>query len=374
MQQTATAGFRRKRKRYVGTAGLLAAIVPLLLLNACGGEDAKAGTVTEPPTATSGDPLAPMPLDKKTKVTFGLSSKLEAFAPALLADYFGEFEKENLDVEFKFIPPTDSTLLVAQGKLDVASGAFTAGTFNLVAAGSPLKFVYPGVSQPKGSTQGFWFNNGALNASDGLDADDFKGKKILTSSGDASPSAFQLYEFVKALPGGENLDAKDLEFESFLATDTAQAVESGAAAAGQINSPYNLTIEKSGCCTFLEGAIPNGRTVSAYFFGPTLEGRADVGAAIVRSLARTTVEYLPENYRDNETTMNALSEVLELDLATLEELPPLYWNPEFATDVEINIAGGQPFYRERGLLQYDEDIEADDLYDTRYLEAIGAGE
>lgn len=353
---------------------LVVLLLPILLAVAScagGGGGSGGGGVTEPPRAASGDPLAPMPLPQRQKMTVGILSKVESFAPLLLANRLGEFEKENLEVEYAIIPPNESTLLAAQGRIDAGAGSFTAGIFNVVAQGAEFRFVYPGVTQPPTSTQGYWINDAVVRPGGGpLTASAFTGKKILAPSGEGSPAAYRLYAHLKTLPGGADLAPTDLDFQPFDPTQSAAAVKSGAAAAAQINSPFDRQLADDPCCSFVPGVYHQDESVSAYFFGRTMKERADVGAAFVRSLARTTRTYLGQGYREDPKVMEALSAELGIELSTLQKLPEVSWNQTFAPTAAGNLES-QSFFRARGLLQYDRDLEIQDVYDTSYLAAIG---
>lgn len=353
---------------------LAALLLPILLAVAScagGGDGGGGGGVIEPPRATSGDPLAPMPLPQRQKMTVGILSKVESFAPLLLANRLGEFDKENLDVEYVIVPPNESTLLASQGRLDAGAGSFTAGIFNVVAQGAEFRFVYPGVTQPRTSTQGYWINDAIVRPDGGpLTAGAFKGKKILAPSGEGSPAAYRLYAHLRTLPDGAGLAPTDLDFQPFDATQAATAVKSGAAAAAQINSPFDQQLADDPCCSFVPGVYHEDESVSAYFFGRTMTDRADAGAAFVRSLARTTRTYLEPGYRNDPEVMEALSAELGIELSTLRQLPEVSWNQSFAPTAAGNLES-QGFFRARGLLQYDQDLEVQDVYDTSYLAAIG---
>lgn len=361
-------------RRRLGGLRTWAVVVPLALaLAACGGAgEPSSGTAQAPSAPVSGDPLAPRPLAEPGKITLGISGRLESFANVLLAYQNGEFEKENLTVELNFVGPSESTLLVGQGKLDMALGSYTAGFFNIASANPGMRFVLPGVSQPEGSTQGYWYNKAVLNPSGGaLTADMFKGQKVLTASGEASASSFQLYAWLKTLPGGAQLAPSDLTFESFDTTLTGQALQQGAAAAGQVNSPFDGPLVDDPCCVFIPEPIPYGQTVSGIFQGRAMEDRQAEGEAFVRAIVRTVRNDLQPGYKNNPATVTALAKVLELDEARLKSTPELYFDPDFQSYIAPALGAGQEFYRARGLLKYDTDLTEADVYDYSYLQALG---
>ncbi|WP_131831146.1 MULTISPECIES: hypothetical protein [unclassified Frankia] len=372
-----TVGHGRARAARVGRrlAWPRTMAVGLLLASAVaacggGGDTSDSAASTLPLASSTGDPLAPQPLARQETLRIGVSSKLESFSALLLAT--DELAKENIKVELTYAGVSETTLLVTQGKLDMVFGSYTAGFFNIVSANPDVRFIFPGASQPEDSTQGFWANKSVLNPSGGeLTAAAFKGKKILTVSGDGSPSAFQMAAWIRTLPGGDSVKPTDLTFEQFDATLVSQALQQGAAAAGQVNSPYDQQLSDDSCCEFMSGVIPTKATVSGIVEGRSMKGREDVTLAFVRAMARTTLDKLQPGYKEDPDTLSALAKVLEMDTAKLRSIPELYFDPTFQSHIAPALSDGQGFWRARGLLKYDKDLTESDLWDYRYLDAIG---
>lgn len=354
----------------MGAVWAVAAVSVALLISACGSDGGSSGgDSSDLPAATSGDPLAPQPLKKRETIKISVG-KVEAWAPLLLADALGEFDKENLSVEISYLPVNDSTLLVAQGELDAGGAAFSAGLLNLMDRSPELKFVFPGSAQLDDSTAGFWINSSKVGAKVAdLTAQDLVDKKVLTPSGEGSQSGYRYYEYLKTLPGGDDISAKDLTFEAFDVGTTPQALISGAAAVGQVNSPLNQLMASNECCEYLKGAYPLEPPVG-YVFGPSMDNKAAAGQAFIRTLARTTKTYLGPDYRTDDKVMNALAKILGVDRSNLDGVDPVFFDPEFKTGAEANLAA-QPFFRERGLLTFKGKKTADDVWDFAYLESIG---
>ncbi|GAA0985714.1 hypothetical protein GCM10009555_061650 [Acrocarpospora macrocephala] len=341
----------------------------LLAVTACGtggGGGTTAGQAAPTISAATGDPLAPAPLPQKEKVVVGITSKAESYAQMLLAEELGEFDKENLDVEIQSVPPNESLLLTAQGKIDVTSSSFTAGTLNLIGQGSPLRWVFPGSYSPEGSQQGFWVNRKVVDPSS---AESFKGKKILTSSGDGSPSSYELWRYITGLPGGKEITPTDLIIERFDLAAMPQALQSGAAGVAQLLTPFYVALENDDCCEYLKGAYPT-QTQFGWVFSQQMQGRTDVGVAFVRALARTTTTYLQGDYHKDDKVLTALAKTLEQDKGKLAALEPPAFDATFQTAAARNLEA-QMFFRARGLLQYEQDLTPDQVYDLRYLKALG---
>lgn len=368
-----TTKYRKMAMGWHTPVQLVAAIaVSMLLLASCGG-DSSSGSgdeISTVPTAAAGeDPLAPRPLAKRQTMVLGLTSKLEAYAQPLLAEELGEFDAENLDVDFAYVAAEDLQLLLQRGDLDAAAGTLNAGVLNLIAAGLRTKVVMPGVGLDPSSTQGFWINDKVVDRGDGeLSVDDFRGKTLMAPAGTGGTYAAIFYDYVTSLPGGEDFQPTDLDVQSAPdSTTTVKALESGAIGVGKVNSPLDEELAATGCCTFLSGALP--RESAVWFFGGTMSDRAEAGAAFVRAMARVTRDELGPGYRGDPEVTALLAEVLEVDQAALSKLPPLYFDPDFALAAD-DALGLQAYFRRVGLLTYDDDLTEADVFDERYLDAI----
>ena len=360
----------RQRRGGMFKARAVAAVAVLAVgLSACG-SGGSGGDVTEVPTAAAGqDPLAPRPLEEKATVTVGLSSKLEVYLPILLAQEFGEFEKENLEVKVEYLPPTDSSLLLTQGELDVVYSGFTAGVLNLVSRNDDVKFAYPG-GTASGDQQGIYLNTKSFPDADNLKGEDFRGKKFMTSSGTASSTSYFLWKRVTELPGGAGIKPTDLKFEAAKLPEIPLILKNGAAAGGQIVSPNHTTLVGDKCCKVFEGAYPT-TPQTGYLVGRSLSGKKDVAAALFRAMARVEKTHLQGNYHENEKILTAMAKVLEQDAGVLAKGDPVVFNPALATNAEV-FPELQKFFREFGDVSYEEDLPTDQIYDTAYIESLGA--
>ena len=93
--------------------------------------------------AACGEPgystLDPQPLAEPTQITISAAGKLEAFAPAFLADATGEFEKENLEVEF--VISQTAVQALATGEADASLSAPSLEMINAIRSGISMRAV-----------------------------------------------------------------------------------------------------------------------------------------------------------------------------------------------------------------------------------------
>ncbi len=343
--------------------------VAALVLSACGSSADEAGSVTEVPEAEAGaDPLEPQPLAEKTTVTVGLSSKLEVYLPILLGQEFGEFEKENIEVNIEYMPPTDSPLLLTQGKLDVIYSGFTAGILNLISGNEEISFVYPGGTVDS-EDQGVYLTADAFPDLENLKGEDFAGKKFVTSSGSASSTAYFLWKKVTELPGGDDVAPTDMEWEAAQLPEVPLILEGGAAAGGQVISPYHNQLVDNPCCEVFQGAYPT-LPQTGYLVGPTLSTKKDVALAFFRAMARTEKEYLQGNYHDDPDVLEAMAKTMEQEPDVLAKGDPVVFRPDLETNADV-FPDLQVFFRSFGDISYPDDLPVEQIYVTEYVKALG---
>jgi len=352
-------------------AALVAAALAGSTLAACGGSknDGGSGVGIVPNAAAGADPLQPNPLKTKGTITVALSSKLEVYLPILLAQEFGEFDKENLEVKVEYMPPTDSPLLLTQGKVDVIYSAFTAGILNLISANESLRFAYPGgtISSPD---QGMYINTKTIGDLDSLTAADFKGKKIITSSGSASSSAYSFWKKASQLEGGADLKPTDITFEPAQLPEVPLILKNGAADGGQVISPYQSQLLGDPNLKVLPGAYMD-KPQTGYIVGPSVQKKKDVALAFFRAMARTEKTYLQGAYHSDPKVLAAMVKTMDQpEGALLKSSETVFDTRATKTNAEV-IADLQPFYRQFGDLKYPDDMPVDRVYTTEYLDALG---
>ena len=313
------------------------------------------------------DLYAPQPLAEETTLKIAISSRIESFLNLLLADAMGEFEKENITVEFEVVPTSDSTLLLSQGRVDAVPTSMSAGNFNLIGDGGLIRGVIPLHGEPEGSGQGFWVRTDALGG-DGFQPSDLEGQRVLTPSGPGSYSVAYFWDTVLREAG---LSATDITWERIGVSDAPLALTSGAASAALVLTPFWQVVEDDGCCEFI-GGYPQD-PISFVAFGPNLlNDNPEAGQAFVRAVARTTVTYLQGDYHNDPEVSSVAAELLEQPLDVFQSQPSLVWSPDFAFDV-ANFDVVQDFFRDADVLSYETPLTLDDIFDPRFIDALGDG-
>lgn len=342
-----------------------------LVLAGCG----SGGSTTADPAASAavfeagGDPLAPRPLAEPAEVVVGIGSQLEVYAQFMLAQGEGEFEAENLTVRTENVPEADKLALLAQGRMDLGFNAMTAGLLNLISTGAGVQWAFPGSAYGPESQQGYWFNRESFGP-DGPQAGEMRGKTILTPSGNASISAFYLWQWVQA--NDPSVQLSDLDFQVLNPNEIAVAMSNGAADVAQVTSPGSMLLAADPCCQFVDTGFPTTPLIGWVGSEDFLQGRPDVAMAFFRAIARTQLTYLQGDYHANPEVAPVLAEQMGVPLEQLQALPLLRFDPSF--DLATEHLDAQAYWRELGLLNYEEDLTVEDVYDTRYVEVLSTAD
>ena len=368
--RTAPASPRNRRRAWTAAVGG-AAIA--LLLTGCGSSGDSSGGSSVKANAeafeVSGDPLTPRPLEEKQTVVVGVGEGLEVYSQFLLAKTLGEFEKENIDVKIENVLEPDKLAMLSQGRMDVAYNAMTAGVLNLMSTAGGIKFAFPGAAYDAASEQGFWYNKDSFGGEE-PEPKDLVGKKILTPSGNASISAFYLWKWVN--DNDPSIKLSDLKFEAVPPNDIAVAMSNGSADVAQVVAPGSTLLGADPCCEFIDVGYPSYPVIGWIGSDKFLNERSDVAMAFFRAMARTQKEYLQGDYHADAKTAPVLAEELAQEPADLAEQPALLFPTELPLGEETLDA--QSYWRELGLLNYEEDVAKDKAYDSRYVDVLrGSG-
>ncbi|WP_345314514.1 ABC transporter substrate-binding protein, partial [Gordonia alkaliphila] len=174
------------------------------------------------------------------------ASRSSSLAPIFVGMEFGEFEKENLKIEFTVLPFADAMPQLAAGRVDISYGGVEAGMFNAVNQGLDLKWVLGNFVEPKSAdlTQpqtGLWAPRDIFSDPQNPDVKELKGKTLGSTVGAASSIA---YPMDKALREA-GISLKDMEIKQLPSTDLMTALANKALDTAWLLDPYWLTAADS---------------------------------------------------------------------------------------------------------------------------------
>lgn len=312
---------------------------------------------------------APQPLSEQKKATAVVAIKgAEAYAQVLLADHFGEFEKENLVVDIKVAPLPDTIGLLNSGRADVTPAGGNIPILNAIAAGSDIAIVgaMPTFPPAPDSKAGFWVQPEMLDESGEVDPCSFKGKSVAFGgpAGFGSAASLPFANYIADC----DLTLSDVELSVVGGPDSLIALENGAIDAAYLPDPLWADADTEG---YAEFAIPFGQeTVGGYMMGSLRHENPDVADAILRALVRTTRTYLQGDYRNDPMVRGALEEVLGVPSSVLDVGAPLVFDPDMRFD-PVLLEPIQEMWIDTGdLLSYDQPLPVTKVVDQSNLSRV----
>jgi NitT/TauT family transport system substrate-binding protein len=318
-------------------------------------------------SGASGTP-APKPLSAKQSLTVGIPSKLELEAPALLAQAYGEFAKENLSVTFVTDTVPNLLTLLGENKIDLVYAGAQALVFNAVNAGVPIRWV-SGVASSSPDSGLFMSTKYGTSAAT-FDPKVLKGKTIgVNPGGLAAPSEYGLYAAISAA----GLSPADVTLTPF--SDPAamvQALDNGTIDGATLGPPYTAAL-KQGTAFQAEPGYPSTIQIAGYFATTKLlDSRRAAGVAFFRALERTVNTYLSGDYHQNAAVMAKMATQLGTTSASLEQAPSV----PFDFDVPAqSVASLQQMYQAvPGTLKSSQVVQPNQLIDLSLVIAAAQGQ
>lgn len=319
------------------------------------------------------EPGAPaaQPLDETTEVTLAVADLgFLIYAPQFLAETFGEFEAENLDVEIVALHSRDAIPQTVAGDIDAFLGAPDAGLFNALDQDIPLKWVmgnfFPTDAGDDSVAQtGVWANQDLLSDPDDPDIADLEGAEIAS----IATGSVTFYPIAEALAEG-GLTMDDVSFTEIGSADMVQALNNEAVDAAWLLDPF--WTEVSDDPNFVQVASqPPGEPIGGMFFAPSLaEEEPEVGEALVRAMIRTINTYLTDEWYEDDETVEALADYtgLSADAVRGSVTSTFDWEIREGTTDRM-----QDVFTDTDMIDIDAPFPEDEVVDRSfYLRAVGA--
>ncbi|NKQ58071.1 ABC transporter substrate-binding protein [Amycolatopsis sp. K13G38] len=277
--------------------------------------DAKQVSVLPAGVSLSGTPDTPAakPLAQHASLKVGIPSKLELEAPALLAQTYGEFAKENLDVTFVTDTVPNLLTLLGQNKIDLVYAGAQALVFNALRHGVPIRWV-SGVASSSPDSGVYMSTKYGTSASD-FNPALLKGKNIgVNPGGLAAPSEYGLYDLITK----GDLSPSDVRMTPFSdIAAMAQALNNGSLDGATLGAPFTASL-KPGVAFQAQAGYPASMQIAGYFATTELLGaHRDAGVAFFRALERTVNTYLSGDYHQNTEVMTKMAQQLGTTVETL---------------------------------------------------------
>lgn len=307
---------------------------------------------------------APQPLPQRTPIKFGIGGRVEINAAVLLAKEFGEFERENLDVEISVQKPSDGLVLLSTGRTDVLASQPGAAFFNAVAGGVDAKMVAPVGFSSADSRQGFWVSRAWLAGKPYAPAL-LKGQTIGSAVGVGTTISYWAeVELEKAA-----LDLRAVSWRAMGIGDILVALENGAINVGFLFDGIWQKADTSKV-VFAFGGVPD--ISGGYFYGPSLlRQNRPAGEAVMRALTRTVRTYLQGKYHADPKVNAALAKLLGVSEEALRASGELNFPPDMPIARRTAVVLQKTYALNPDVLTYADPLPDEKVIDRGFLTAIG---
>ncbi len=348
---------------------LVALLLALVPLTGAAPAAAQSGLSCEPiPKATPSAPVAEdveipdfeVP-DDAVKVTIGYTP-VSIFAPMFVAYEKGYFADEGLDVTLEALPGgSDMVALTATGQFDAGLGGIGPAYWNAVAQGLPVTIIAPGHGEGSPVASPLMISKDACESGEITRISDLKGKKVAVNA----PGATELWLDAALRTDGLTIEDIDLQYMAF--PDAVAALDSGAIDASIIGEPLATQAENDGIAVRIapDFDVQQYQPTMIFASNKFIEKNPEAATGLVTAYLKASRD-LNENF--NDPVNLAIIEQYTGVPATLvaESVKPVYQG-DGKIDLD-SLSTLQTFFRDRGLLEYDEDIDPATMVDTTYVD------
>ncbi|MBA2246809.1 MAG: ABC transporter substrate-binding protein [Chloroflexia bacterium] len=320
-----------------------------------------AGGIPAPETATAPEiPPVQVP-ENAIPVTMGYVP-ISIYAPVFVAFEKGYFAERRLDVTLESLAGgSDMVLLTATGDFDLGIGGIGPAYWNAASQDLGVRIIAPGHAEGSPVATPLMISRTTCESGAIASVADLRGKRVAVNA----PGATELWLDTALQTGGLTIGDVDLQFLSF--PDAVVALESGAIDAAMVGEPLATKAEGDGFAVRLLADFPvqNIQPTMIFGNGQWLNDNPEAAAGFIAAYLRAARD-LTENFND------------PVNLAIIEkytQVPPALIagsvKPVYSTDGAIDVAGIallQTFFRNRGQLDYDDNLDPASLVDTQYVD------
>lgn len=364
------------RTRRRGSHRVFAVSVSLLLMLATGSVfvSAPAAAQTAPltcaplsqatPAADLGKPVEIPPVKmpaNATKVVMGYVPA-SIFAPVFVANEKGYFAEQGLDVDLQPLPGgSDMVVLTATGKFDAGIGGIGPAYWNGANQGLPLKIIAPGHAEGSPVATPLMISKKNCDSGKIKSVKDLKGKKVSVNARGATE-----YWLDQALRTG-GLTIKDIDLQTLPFPDAVTALNSGAIDAAMVGEPLATKAEQNGIAVRLLANFPvqNIQPTMIFANDTFLQKHPDAAVGLVAGYLKAARD-LTANFND-PLNLAIIQKYTNVPAALVASSVKPVYSTSGTIDLK-SLSTLQTFFRDRGQLDYDKDIDPKTLVDTQYVE------
>jgi NitT/TauT family transport system substrate-binding protein len=320
-----------------------------------------------PARCGSGTP-APQPLSQPVKLRVSVAFRGEYAAPVLLAQSLGEFEKENLTVEFVTLPTSDAIPQLSQGQLDASVGGYDLSLFNASRIGLNVRAVLGNFYPPSAGDYsvpqtGLWCRRSAFTTPASPDPAETQRLRWGSGVGKASSGIYYAIAELKKRVPDFNGDA--LPIVNIPGSEMTTALKNGAIDCATLIDPMWIDFATPEY-VLMATQLP-GEPLGSVLFGKSLlRDTPAVGDAFARAVIRTINTYLAGDYHQNPEVMALIAVAINQPVKLLERTSSLTMDWEIRQDTTTRMQ--QEFIDLDVITAFEEPVSEEHLVDRSFYE------
>lgn len=315
-----------------------------------------------PPAITTPPPVAGSPAAVLTAVTIGYVP-VSIYAPIFVAEALGYYEEFGLDVTLQAnTGGSDPIALTASGALDISAAGAGPAFWNAILQDLPITVIAPGHQEGSPVATPLMISRDACESGSISTVADLADRRVSVNA----PGGTEFWLGQALGTGGLTIDDVDEQFLPF--PDAIAALSSGAIDAAMIGEPLATQAELDGIAVRLLSDFPVQGVQPTTIIGNDdfLAGNPDVATGFVAAYLKAVRALTGPGFKDP-----AVLAIIEAYTGVPVDLARQAVQPVYPPDGAIGfatLAQLQTFFRGRDQLEYDTDIDAAMIADTRYVD------
>lgn len=363
-------------RRFTLLMFLIALLIPVGATSAAPGSVPSAALSCVPAVAASplpaASPAAPVPASSVApsappadpiKLSVGYVA-VSIYAPVFLAKAKGYYDAHGVDVTLEpFDGGSEPVALTASGQVDLAATGAGPGFWNAAAQGLPVQVVAPGHREGNPVATPLMISRKACESGAITRIADLKGKKVSVNARGATE-----YWLSQAL-ATDGLTLDDIDLQTLAFPTAVTALESGALDAAMVGEPLATQAERSGVAVRLATDFPVQNVQPTVILANSDFARAHPAAVegFVAAYLQACRDLSGSGFNDPANLA-----IISTYTGVPADLIGSAVKPVYAANGEIDLAALnalQLFFRSRGQLEYDDNLDPAAVVDTTYVEA-----
>ena len=284
----------------------------------------------------------------------------------------GYFAEQGLDVQLENLAGgADMVTLTATGEFDIGIGGTGPAFFNAIDRGVDLKIIAPLHFERPPQATPLVVSRERFESGELTEIEDLRGMSVAVNARGATE-----YWLDQVLREG-GMTIEDIDLQTLPFPDVPAALESGALDAAMLGEPLATRAEQEGLVTILDEDFISDFQPTFVWVNPEFaEENRDLVVAFLVAYLQASRDMVGDDW-DSDVNLAILEEYTSVSPDLIREASRSYWEPNGEIRAQ-DLTTLQEFFGERGLLEYEELIEPEELIDRSFveeaLEEIGRAE